>query len=87
MSSLTVADVKRVAHETVEQDVPGYEVVGVHVTERDADYTEVIVRVVDCDREPCVVTVGVFRGAAEAALRNELAGKLRARDAKRRSAR
>ena len=87
MSSLTVADVQRVAHETVQQDAPGYEVVGVHVTERDGDYTEVIVRVVDCDREPCVVTVGVFRGAAEATLRNELAGKLKAREAQRRAAR
>jgi hypothetical protein len=82
--SLTVETVVRVAEAVVRHDAPGYEIVGVKLNDRDADYTEVIVRVIDCDREPCVVTVGVFRGAAEAALRKELGDSLRRRDAHRR---
>ena len=76
MSSLSQADVTRVANEAVKADAPGYEVVGVKVNDSDGDYTEVIVRVVDCDRQPCVVTVGVFRDGGEAQLRKAITDSL-----------
>ena len=69
----------RVAHEAVREDAPDYEVVGVKVNDSDGDYTEVILRVVDCDHQPCVVTVGVFRDADEGALRKAITEKLQPR--------
>jgi hypothetical protein len=78
-SSLTVETVARVAREVVRQDAPGLEVVGVKLNDRDADYTEVIVRILDCDHEPCVVTVGLFRDGGEEKLRQELTDKLKHR--------
>ena len=79
MSSLSQADMTRVAHQAVREDAPGYEVVGVKVNDSDGDYTEVILRVRDCDHNPCVVTIGVFRDADESALRKAITEKLQPR--------
>ena len=86
MRTLSLADVTRVATEAAQHEAPGYEVVGVKVNEGEGDYTEVVVRVLNCDREPCVVTVGVFRDDAEATLREAIVAKLRDRASGRRGA-
>jgi hypothetical protein len=79
LSSLSLADVTRVANEAVKQGAPGYEVVGVTVNDGHGDYVEVLIRVLDCERQPCMVSVGIFRDVGETALRKEITEKLKQR--------
>ena len=42
------------------------------IVARGSDYAEILVNIVKCRREPCVVSVGVFRNVSEAHLTQEL---------------
>jgi hypothetical protein len=53
------------------------DVVGVTVSDGEGKYTEVILRVQGCQKQPCQVALGVFRDVSESALRVEIAQKVR----------
>jgi hypothetical protein len=76
MHALTVADVTRIATEAAREQSSALQVVGVTLG-GEGSYAEVIVNIAGCRAEPCRFSVGVFRDAPEAALHQEIAGKLR----------
>ncbi len=78
VTSLSVADITRVAKEAVAAELPGYEVVGVTGHDRDGEYAEVLIRVLDCQQQPCLIEVGIFRDADETGLRREITEKVKA---------
>jgi hypothetical protein len=70
----TLADLVR----TVALDVdPRLEVVGVTNTEGGEAYAEVVIRLMDCDGEPCRLTVGIDRLLDRGALALSLGEQLR----------
>ena len=75
MHSLTVTDVTRIATEAARAQSSQLEVVGVTLG-GEGNYAEVIVDLAGCKAEPCRFSVGVFRDAAPAVLRDEIAGQL-----------
>ena len=78
-TSMSVDEVTRVAKEVVKDDARGYEVVGVTMGDFTGDYAEVLIKVIDCDHQPCMVAIGIFRDAGEKELRKQIAEKLKGR--------
>jgi hypothetical protein len=75
-ASLDVTDVTRIAREAVRAQAAELHVVGVTVGDRDGDYAEVIIDLEDCGKEPCRVSIGVFRNASPASVRDEIVKRL-----------
>jgi hypothetical protein len=87
---LNSTDVTRIATEAARQISPRLRVVGVTCGAGDSDYAEVVVDidddyaevVVDIDesrKEPCRLSLGVFRNTSASVLRHEIADRLRMR--------
>jgi hypothetical protein len=79
MESLNMTDVTRIATEAAGQLSPRLRVVGVTHGAADGDYAEVVVDVVEGHKEPCRLSLGVFRNTSASVLRHEIADKLRMR--------
>ena len=78
MDSLNITDVTRIATEAARQLSPRLHVVGV-TGAGDGDYAEVVVDIDECRKEPCRLSLGVFRNTSASMLRHEIADKLRTR--------
>jgi hypothetical protein len=76
MPQLTVSDVTQIAAQAAREQSPNLEVVGVTLG-GEGTYAEVIIDIAGCRVEPCRFSVGVFRDAPPAVLREEIAGKLK----------
>ena len=74
---LNVADVTRIAVDAAHEQSPALEVVGVTLGAGDGDYAEVLLNIRGCRREPCQMSLGVFRNMPEPEMRAELSEKLR----------
>src|SRR5262245_21561869 len=75
MRALTVTDVTRIATEAARQQSPKLQVIGVTLGGQ-GKYAEIIVDIAGCRTQPCRFSVGVFRDATPAALREEISGQL-----------
>lgn len=75
MQPLTVTDVTRIANEAAREQSSQLEVVAVTLG-GEGNYAEVIVDIAGCKTEPCRFSVGVFRDAPPAVVRDEIAGQL-----------
>jgi hypothetical protein len=76
MPSLNVADVTRIAREAAGTQSANVQVMGVTVGTGDGDYAEVIIDLQDCGKEPCRMSVGIFRNASAEAVRGEIVRQL-----------
>jgi len=74
---IELAQVKRIAQDVARAHDPGLEVVAANTAEGGSAYTEVTVTIRGCRREPCMIVIGADRGGDEAALRAEIASRLR----------
>ena len=74
--SLNVADVTRIAREVASAQSTKMRVMGVMLGNGDGDYAEVIIDLEDCGKEPCRMSVGVFRNASEDIVRGEIGKRL-----------
>lgn len=74
--SMSVTDVTRIAHEAVNAQSSKLRVMGVTVGDGDGDYTEVIIDLEDCGKQPCRMSVGVFRNASAETVRSEIDKRL-----------
>ena len=79
MDSLNIADVTRIATDAAGKLSPRLRVIGVTSGARDGDYAEVVIDIVECRREPCRLSLGVFRNTSEMRLHDEISRKLRTR--------
>ena len=79
MEPLNMTDVTRIATEAAGQLSPRLRVVGVTRGAADGDYAEVVVDVVGGHKEPCRLSLGVFRNTSASVLRHEITDKLRMR--------
>ena len=84
VSSMSVTEITRVATEVARAEAPGLEVIGVSHAGGDGTYAEVLLRVRGCHKEPCQVSLGVFRDVSESDLRAEIGQKLRRHSEERR---
>ena len=82
MDSLNITDVTRIATEAARQLSPRLHVVGV-TGAGDGDYAEVVVDIDECLKEPCRLSLGVFRNTSESLLHREITLKLQRRFRKR----
>lgn len=78
MDSLNISDVTRIATEAARQLSPRLHVVGV-TGAGDGDYAEVVVDIDECRKEPCRLSLGVFRNTSESLLHHEITLKLQGR--------
>jgi len=74
--SLNVTDVTRLAQEAVSAQPAKLRVMGVTMGNGDGDYAEVIIDLEDCGKQPCRMSVGVFRNAPEDTVRGEIVKRL-----------
>lgn len=81
---IELAEVKRIAQDVAHAHDPALEVVGASTTESGSAYTEVTDTIHGCRKEPCMVVIGADRSGGEAALRSEIASRLREHLAKHR---
>jgi hypothetical protein len=79
MGSLNMRDVTRIATEAAGELSPRLRVIGVTRGAADGDYAEVVVDVVEGLKEPCRLSLGVFRNTSPSVLRHEITDKLRTR--------
>ena len=77
MTTLNVTDVTRIATQAAREQSANLQVLGVILGGGDGTYAEVLIDVGGCSREPCRLSVGVFRSASEAALHDLLAEKIK----------
>jgi hypothetical protein len=82
MDSLNITDITRIATEAARQLSPRLHVVGV-AGAGDGDYAEVVVDIDECLKEPCRLSLGVFRNTSESLLHHEITLKLQRRFRKR----
>ncbi len=73
--SMNAADVTRIAREVASAQSAELRVMGVTV-DGDGDYAEVIIDLENCGKEPCRLSVGVFRNASEDTVRGEIGKRL-----------
>ena len=76
--ALTLLDARRLAAEVVNRQNPELDVVGVIHGEGATTYTEVILTVRGCHREPCRMVIGVDGDTSERDFRVAFAAQLRA---------
>ena len=76
MPDFAALDVARVARQAVRDNALPLKIIGA-VVARGSDYVELLVNIVECRREPCLVSVGVFRNVSEAHLTQEITRHLR----------
>ena len=69
--SLNVTDVTRIAQEAARAQSAKLRVMDVTVGDGDGDYAEVIIDLEEC-RQPCRVSVGIFRNASPETVRDEI---------------
>ncbi len=74
ISLKTVADI---ASEVIRKQNDRLEVVGVSPGEGDGAYTEIMIVVNGCRRDPCSISLGVLRDVSEEDLRSTITEKLR----------
>jgi hypothetical protein len=79
VETLNSTDVTRIATEAARQISPRLRVVGVTCGSGDGDYAEVVVDIDQCRKEPCRLSLGVFRNTSASMLRHEIAARLRTR--------
>ena len=79
MDTLNITEVTRIATEAAHELSPRLHVVGVMFGQRNGDYTEILIDIGECEKEPCRISVGVFRNTTEALLHDEIAGTLERR--------
>jgi hypothetical protein len=75
MPEFAAWDVTRIARDVAEARALPIKIIGAIVA-RGSDYVEILVNIVKCRREPCVVSVGVFRNVSELHLTQEIALRL-----------
>jgi hypothetical protein len=76
MAAFKVTDVSRIAAEVAGERFPHAHIVGVIGDAADGNYTEIIIDIAGCSREPCRVSVGILRNLSEEQLRKDIARKL-----------
>jgi hypothetical protein len=82
--SLSLSDVRRIAHDVARQNHPTINVVGATAT-GGSDYTEVIVTLERCAEEPRLLSIGITRDMSESSLRRSMDERLRQHLAEHRS--
>jgi hypothetical protein len=76
MPEFAALDVARVARQAVRDNALPLNIIGA-VVARGSDYVELLVNIIEYGREPCLVSVGVFRNVSEAHLAQEITRHLR----------
>jgi len=76
LPSLNATDVARIAKEAVSAQSSKLRVMGVTLGDGDGHYAEVIIDLEDCGKEPCRLSVGIFRNASEESVRGEIVRRL-----------
>jgi hypothetical protein len=74
VSLKTVSDI---ANDVAREQNDRLEVVGVSPGEGDGAYTEILIVVNGCRKNPCNISLGVLRDVTEAELRSTISDKLR----------
>jgi hypothetical protein len=74
VSLKTVSDI---ANDVAREQNDRLQVVGVSPGEGDGAYTEIMIVVNGCRKNPCNISLGVLRDVSEAELRSTIADKLR----------
>ena len=77
MAEFEVEDVTRIAREVAREQSATIKVAGVVLGAGGGDYVEILVNLEGCRVEPCQFSLGVFRNASEAALKNAVSEQLR----------
>ena len=77
MPQLDVSAVTRIARQVAFQQAVPLEVVGVLRSGSGSGYVEILVNIDRCSKDPCQLLIGVFRNLSEAALRVDIASRLR----------
>ncbi len=77
MAELDVQDVTRIARDAAREQSPTIKVAGVVLGAGGSDYVEILVNLEGCHAQPCQFSLGVFRNASEATLKNAVAEQLR----------
>ncbi len=72
---LNLNDVTRIASAAAHEQSPDLDVVG--VMHGGGDYVEVLLNIHGCRREPCQMSLGVFRNQPELALHADISEQLR----------
>jgi hypothetical protein len=76
---MDLQDLARIVSEAARAENIPVNVIGVTRGEGSVEYAEVILTLLDCDMEPCNVSLGLRRSLSEPALRSEVARKLQHR--------
>ena len=76
MQQFAALDVTRIASHVAQAHALPLKILGA-VVARGSDYVELLVSIIECRREPCLGSVGVFRNVSEEHLSQEIARRLR----------
>ena len=74
---LDLHDARRIATEVVEATDSSLRVVGAATAEGGSNYTEIMISVANCHKEPCRLSIGVERDVSEAAFREAVGEQVR----------
>jgi hypothetical protein len=67
---ITLNDVQRIAADVAQREDERLEVVAAVPAEGESTYTEVVLTVRGCAADPCMLVIGLTRGASESEIRN-----------------
>ncbi len=74
--TLKLTDVRRIASEVAEDQFPSLEIIAA-VAEGESGYTEVLMTVRGCRKEPCQIMIGLSRDASESEFRAAIGERVR----------